>query len=180
MLTPDMCNWFEQRTGIPYDFDDDIAEIGGDYAFANPTDWSNTLYIILDHMVDALEVIENHRYEIPDDMPQKDDFKKIVTESVIEGILKNLNDVKSKLNIDSKKIHDFATLQKHINGIAKFIELMSENELDEIMSKGMFERLDKSMGNVLTDDFEINRPDLSQIHFNIIDIKENYSDLNDY
>lgn len=179
MLTPDICNFFEQRAGIPFDFDEDLAEIGGDYAFAYPTDWSNSLYIILDRMMEALTIIDASQNSIPDDLPPKDDLKKIVTECAIEGVLKNIDNVKRVLNIDSKRIRDFNTLQSHINGLCKLINLLLENDLNDILSNNKFEKLDKSLGNVLTDQFEVHRQDLSQIHFNVKDIHDNFIDMNE-
>ena len=113
-------NWLEQHSGVSYNFDDDFREITGDVAFDSPVFWSTTIGLIFDQLDEALDIIDEHGYSLPDDMPSKDQLKRIFADACITNILTNVNHIKSSLNIPIEKISSVEDLNNQVNALKDF------------------------------------------------------------
>lgn len=64
--------WLEQYVGITYDFNDVnfVDKLSGvDMIFYDSFTWKITLDGLLDKLTEALDSIEEHRSDVPDDLP---------------------------------------------------------------------------------------------------------------
>ena len=76
-------SWLEQHSGVSYDLNDDINQIKGDVAFTETFTWATKISLILDELDDALDVIDENHRELTEDLPGRDDFKRMLVADTI-------------------------------------------------------------------------------------------------
>ena len=165
-------NWLEQHSGVSYNFDDDFREITGDVAFDSPVFWSTTIGLIFDQLDEALDVIDEYGYSLPDDMPSKDQLKRIFADACITNILTNVNHIKSSLNIPIEKISSVEDLNNQVNALKDFILLAKINPVEEFVKEETFRNFEDANDDILEDKFSIHVNDLPSMWETISSIVE--------
>lgn len=168
--------WLEQYSGISYGFQDTVETLKGDYAFGEPFLWKCGLELAFETMSEILDLVDRYADYIPDDLPSRPDMKKLITDEVTSQLLDNINHVKQSLSIDVHEYRKYTEILMHVNGLYELICLMVDNPIEDIFKKNLFERLDESMDHIYTDTFGIARADLSNIHFAVNDMRDNYNE----
>lgn len=168
--------WLEQYSGVSYNFDEDITRISKDFVFIEPYEWISTIDVIIEGMSEAVDTVETYGGLLPEDFPDKDSLKRLISSNIISKILNNINYVKRQLHIDPIEIHSFNKLVEHANGLVGLINLLTENTIDDIIQHNMFEKSDEEYDNIFTEDFNMHSSDLTNMSFTVSSIRENYFD----
>ena len=77
-MWPEIYNFFEQYAGVSYNFVEDLQSLSGDAIFIETYDWQAKKDDILENLQEALDCIEEYGQYLGEDMPSKQDLKKIV------------------------------------------------------------------------------------------------------
>lgn len=170
-------NFFEQFSGVSYDFSNDLKEISGDVIFIDPIRWRNTVISIINNLQDALDCIEEYGAYLGEDMPSKRNLKKIVASYILGSLTILLNSIKTKLNIERSDISNFDNLERQLITISEMIEMFINTSIDEIVAKNLF------VNNFVEDDDEDNPleilfglypDDATNLSFTITAIRDDY------
>lgn len=172
-------DWFTQKAGVSYDFNEDIGEIDGDTAFNETFFWSMKIGFILDDMESAIEVVEENWRELTEDLPPRDKLKKLFTEDTISKLAKNINDVKKKLGLKIDELTDAEDIMENVVGLRDLISMLSVFSIEDLQKRNWFEEYDESSDGLLSDTLGIHKNDLVDIHQNIETILEGYNDDED-
>lgn len=175
-------NFFEQFAGVPYDFSDDLRDISGDAIFVDPIRWRHTVISIINDLQDALTCIDDYGAFLGEDMPNKQNLKKIVASYVLEELTNLLNSIKGKLNIEKTDISNFDNLEQQLITISEMIEMFVHISLEEIISKDLFQNNfveDDDEDNPLEMLFGLHPNDVTNLSFTITSIRDDYFALLD-
>ncbi len=177
-------NFFEQFSGVSYDFSEDLKDISGDAIFIDPIRWRNTVETIIDNLGDALDCIEEYGEYLGEDMPSKNNLKKIVATYVLNELTGLLNSIKGKLNIEKTDISNFDNLEQQLITMSEMIEMFVYISLDEIISKDLFKNNfveDEDDDNPLEVLFGLHQNDVTNLSFTVTSIRDDcLSLLDDY
>lgn len=168
----DIYGFLERYSGVSYNFDEDLQKISGYYAFSNPYDWKVSIDLIIDNLTDALDVIDDFGDNMVDTLPGKVAVAKFVTRSVIGEIVSNINNVKKNLELDTENINNIDTLQSHVELLYELIKMFVENNIDDITKHSMFDKLDESNDEDLSEKLNIHKKDIPNMWFNVQSILE--------
>ena len=72
--------WLESRTGIPYNFEDDIKTLSSDIVAVDNATWTLTIYNIIGLTKDALDAVDEFDDQIPPDFPSARKIKSYIAE----------------------------------------------------------------------------------------------------
>lgn len=169
--------WIEQYAGVSYDFNDDFREISGDVAFDSPVFWSTTINLIFDKLEEVLDVIDEHGYSLTDDMPSKDNLKRLFADQCISNILANVNHVKTSLNIPIERISKVEDLNNQVNALRDFILLAKMNPVEEFVREETFRNFEERNDDILEDKFSIHVNDLPNLWETISTIVESINEV---
>lgn len=172
-------NWFTQKAGVSYDFNEDLGEIGGDTPFNETFFWSMKIGFILDDMESAIEVVEENWRELTEELPSRDKLKKLFTEDTISKLANNINDVKKKLGLKIDELTDAEDIMENVVGLRDLISMLSVFSIEDLQKRNWFEEYDESSDGLLSDTLGIHKNDLVDIHQNIETILEGYKDEDD-
>ena len=164
--------WLEQHSGVPYDFKDDIKGISGDNIFIDPYEWKLNVDNILELLSDAVDCIEENGSMLPDSLPPKVIVKRFVVEDVLMSLVDVVQHITTRLHLTHKSIKTVEELNHIVEYLSEFIELMSDNTMDEIISENMFDEFSEDKEDL----FDIHRNDLSSMHTTISSIRHQYAD----
>ena len=176
-MLPELYAFLEKFAGVSFDFDDLFGTMSGYTAFIEPFVWQTCVNEILDGLDEALSIIEQFGDDLNDDMPDKDDAKKLIATEVISGLINNLNSLKKILNIERVDISGYDDLEQHIYAVGSLIKMLVDNSLDDILREKLF-------SEYLTDDEEDDNPfetvlglheqDMPTMSFIVSSIREDY------
>lgn len=130
--------FFEEYSGVSYDFTSGLQEISGDKIFIAPYDWQTGINTLLEDLNNALDCIEENADKIPDNLPGKPEFKKLIASYLLGGIIENLNYIKKILYIDPVDISSYEELEEHLFAVGKLVDMLVNNSLEEITEKKLF------------------------------------------
>ena len=137
-MWPEIYNFFEQYAGVSYNFVEDLQELDGDAIFIETYAWQVKKDDILENLQNALDCIEEYGQYLGEDMPSKDDLKKIVASYVLSALVEDLNNIKRKLHIDVNDISSFDELENQLYVISMLVEMLANNNLDTLLSDNLF------------------------------------------
>lgn len=176
-MWPEIYNFFEQYAGVSYNFVEDINDISGDFAFIEPYAWQSGINNILENLQDALDCINEYGQYLGEDMPSKDDLKKIVASYVLGALIKNLNDIKRTLNIDPVDINNYEDLEKQLYLVGKLVELLVTHPLDEILAEDLFNTYiveEEDDDNEFVTLLGLHENDVPNLSFTVTSLREDY------
>ena len=174
--------FFLQHTGVSYDFQPNLEIIKGDRIFLDTYTWKTYINTILDDLQDALDCIEEYGDTVPDTMPNKAAFKKLIAGYVLGGIMENLNYIKRVLNIDPIDISSYDDLEQHLFAVGKLVEMLTTHPLNEITDQHMFDTYiteDEEDDNAFVTLLGLHEKDVFNMYETISSIKEDYSEMLD-
>ena len=169
--------FFEQHTGVTYDFTSDVQSISGDKIFIDPYAWQTSINNILDNLQDALDCIEEYGDSVPDTMPSKSEFKKLIAGYLLGGIVENLNYIKRILNVDPTDISSYEVLEEHLYAVGKLVEMLVNNSLSEINEKNLFNTYitdDEEDDNAFVSLLGLHEKDVFNMSETVSSIREEY------
>ena len=91
--------WIESRTGVSYDFNQELIEMSKNVIFFEPEEFQIDYQQIKNELSDCCRAINEYRDQIPDDLPRHDEMKRLFVATVLDGVTTVVNDVLTKLNI---------------------------------------------------------------------------------
>lgn len=169
-------NWLEQKTGVSYDLNEDITSIGGDTAFGEPFFWQLKISFILEDMDAAIEAVEEHRYELTEDLPSKEKLQKGIENEYIRKLKENVNNVKRQLGMSITPIKDADDVLTNVGALYELISTMKTFPINSLQAREWFDKYDEASDNVLTETLELHKNDLVDIHQSVETIVESLRD----
>lgn len=167
--------WMEEYCGVSYDFKEAIQEVSGTQAFISPFEWRITLELVLEHLNEAIDAIDEHWRGLPEDLPNRTEMKRMFTQSTLMLILQNINSVCSQMNIEPpQNISTIDQLSNAIVVIADLITLLANHSLDEIMNRNLFDEYEESNGEAFFNVLQLHREDMTQLSFTVNEIRQMY------
>lgn len=177
-MWPEIYNFFEQYAGVSYNFVEDLQSLSGDAIFIETYEWQAKKDDILENLQEALDCIEEYGQYLGEDMPSKQDLKKIVATYVLSELVKDLNDIKQKLNIEVNDITSFDDLENQLYVISMLVEMLSNNNLDTLLSENMFDTYivedPEEDDNEFVTVLGLSSNDVPNLSFTVTSIRENY------
>lgn len=171
--------WLEQKSGVSYNFNEDIQEISGDVIFTDTFFWATKIDFILDDLDDALEVIDEHRREIIDTMPTYTHLKKGLINDTVTKITNVINSIKKTLGLEIIPIHDEEDILTNAITLRDLVSIMKSFSLEDIQKRNWFDTYNENFDEVLSELFNIHKNDLVDIHQTIETIMESLDDDDD-
>lgn len=165
MILPEIHNWLESRTGVPYDFSDEFNKIRGDVIFNNPDSWRLAVSMIVYSANECLDEIDNNKYDIPDDLPSAMEMKKIISESVLESFRIILEYICRTLNMTQPTINSYDSLTLYTSTLYELVSLLTQNDIDTIMSKDLYNKHEKAYDHTFANVLSVESSDLSNMSY---------------
>lgn len=156
-------SWLEQHSGVSYDLNDDINQIKGDVAFTETFTWATKISLILDELDDALDVIDENHRELTEDLPGRDDFKRMLVADTIMKILNEVNGIKRQLGITPTKIKTVNELLQHVNAIRDLINMLKINPIEDIIKDKLFEKYEDENDDTFSELLDLHKNDMTNL-----------------
>ena len=156
-------SWLEQHSGVSYDLNDDINQIKGDVAFTETFTWATKISLILDELDDALDVIDENHRELTEDLPGRDDFKRMLVADTIMKILNEVNGIKRQLGITPTKIKTVNELLQHVNALRDLINMLKINPIEDIIKDKLFEKYEDENDDAFSELLDIHKNDMTNL-----------------
>lgn len=171
----DIYNFLERYSGVSYDFSEEFEKISGYTAFIEPYQWHSGITNILKDLQDALDTIEEFGDNLHEDMPNKNDLKKIIAGYVLRQLIANINSIKTILNVDVTDISNYDDLENQIGLIGDLLDMMISNSLDDILKHDLYTKYEEDEdGGGFMDVLGIHKNDITNISFTVTSIREDY------
>lgn len=174
--------WLESRTGIPYNFVDDISLLMTDIIAMDPATWSQTIYSIIGLTKDAIDAVDEYDNQIPPDFPSARKIKSLIAEytrvnlrSVMKNAFRTLGLVVPEELSDAK----LTTIRNITVALNDLVDKLLRNIVDELNKTDWFDKYDDNHNNVFTDDIGITKRDLINIQIAINSIREFHEENDD-
>lgn len=165
--------WIESYSGCTYDIDESIAKLKDpNIVFVNKLDWKLTMEKLIDDLSDIWDIIEEHEYLIPDELPDGELMKQMFRDKIIGTTVASLNDIKRQLHIQQSDIGDYRVIQYQIDLMYDLIDMLSSNDMDTIIQEKLFDRYEEQNEDALYNTFGITKEDLSNMHDTITSVIE--------
>lgn len=156
-------SWLEQHSGVSYDLNDDINQIKGDVAFTETFTWATKISLILDELDEALDVIDENHRELTEDLPGRDDFKRMLVTDTIMKILNEVNGIKRQLGITPTKIKTVNELLQHVNAIRDLINMLKINPIEDIIKDKLFEKYEDENDDAFSELLDLHKNDMTNL-----------------
>ena len=156
-------SWFEQHSGVSYDLNDDISQIKGDVAFTETFTWATKISLILDELDEALDVIDENHRELTEDLPGRDDFKRMLVTDTIMKILNEVNGIKRQLGITPTKIKTVNELLQHVNALRDLINMLKINPIEDIIKDKLFEKYEDENDDAFSELLDLHKNDMTNL-----------------
>ena len=156
-------SWLEQHSGVSYDLNDDINQIKGDVAFTETFTWATKISLILDELDDALDVIDENHRELTEDLPGRDDFKRMLVTDTIMKILNEVNGIKRQLGITPTKIKTVNELLQHVNALRDLINMLKINPIEDIIKDKLFEKYEDENDDAFSELLDLHKNDMTNL-----------------
>ena len=179
-------SWLEQHSGVSYDLNDDINQIKGDVAFTETFTWATKISLILDELDDALDVIDENHRELTEDLPGRDDFKRMLVADTIMKILNEVNGIKRQLGITPTKIKTVNELLQHVNALRDLINMLKINPIEDIIKDKLFEKYEDENDDAFSELLDLHKNDMTNLWETVrsvvdyIEDDDDESDLDDF
>ncbi len=177
VMWPEIYNFFEQFAGVSFNFVEDLQSLAGNAIFIETYEWQTKKDDILENLQDALDCIEENGQYLGEDMPSKQDLKKIVASYVLSELVKDLNSIKQTLNIEVNDIASFDDLENQLYVISMLVEMLANNSLDTLLSENMFNTYiteDEEDDNQFETVLGLSANDVPNLSFTVLSIREDY------
>lgn len=174
-MSDEMLIWLEQLSGCMYDFNFTVANIDEMIPFISPTEWRVSLEQVLDSMDDACEIVDQNWKSLPDYLPGRVEFKRLIVQSALEPVINNVHRVYDHLNIEEIPISTIDQLRVVIVTMSELLELILDVvQTPDASIQQMYvqheDENDDSFQNVLN----INVRDMIQLSFNVNSLRQTY------
>lgn len=156
-------SWLEQHSGVSYDLNDDINQIKGDVAFTETFTWATKISLILDELDEALDVIDENHRELTEDLPGRDDFKRMLVADTIMKILNEVNGIKRQLGITPTKIKTVNELLQHVNALRDLINMLKINPIEDIIKDKLFEKYEDENDDAFSELLDLHKNDMTNL-----------------
>ena len=156
-------SWLEQHSGVSYDLNDDINQIKGDVAFTETFTWATKISLILDELDEALDVIDENHRELTEDLPGRDDFKRMLVTYTIMKILNEVNGIKRQLGITPTKIKTVNELLQHVNALRDLINMLKINPIEDIIKDKLFEKYEDENDDAFSELLDLHKNDMTNL-----------------
>ena len=156
-------SWLEQHSGVSYDLNDDINQIKGDVAFTETFTWATKISLILDELDDALDVIDENHRELTEDLPGRDDFKRMLVADTIMKILNEVNGIKRQLGNKPTKIKTVNELLQHVNALRDLINMLKINPIEDIIKDKLFEKYEDENDDAFSELLDLHKNDMTNL-----------------
>lgn len=157
--------WIESRTGVSYDFNQELIEMSKNVIFFEPEEFQIDYQQIKNELSDCCRAINEYRDQIPDDLPRYDEMKRLFVATVLDGVTTVVNDVLSKLSIKNTTFNSMYELDNTVSLLCELCDLFRYNSLEDIMNNGLFDRLNAENDNAYTDMLEIVSSDITNMYY---------------
>ena len=173
-MLEELYNWLESYSGTSYDFSESFKEIDGDQAFLNPADWHYGMSFILKQLQDACDIIDQFRTAIPENMQNNIVCKRALTQTVIDGIRKNIDDVCNRMMLTHEKVVTIDQCSTMLITLYELIEMIIGTETGEIMKQ--YDQHEEDNDNSFFNLLNIERDDMTQLSLNVNAIRQSVFD----
>jgi hypothetical protein len=177
VMWPEIYNFFEQFAGVSFNFIEDLQALDGNAIFIETYEWQTKKDDILENLQDALDCIEENGQYLGEDMPSKQDLKKIVASYVLSELVKDLNSIKQTLNIEVNDIASFDDLENQLYVISMLVEMLANNSLDTLLSENLFATYiteEEDEDNEFETVLGLSANDVPNLSFTVTSIREDY------
>lgn len=167
--------WLESRSGIPYNFEDQFAELMSDMVATDPNEWMISIRNIIDLTKDAIDVVNDYDDQIPDDLPSARKIKQMIadyTRTNIRQIMIHAFGVLGLLPPESIPIAKLTTLWNMTAAISNLVNELIINFNNEESNNAWFEKYDENNDNIFTDNCGLTKYDIQQLALNIDSVRE--------
>ena len=162
--------WIEQYGGCTYDLTDDFRQIEGDAIFINPNGWKINVECLMDTMNDMLEVLDEHKQDLPDVFPSYTALRNFVISETLTSLITIVNDIKQNLNIEPVNINNVDVLNDHVLNLYELVNAVATYTLEHLSKIDWFDQFEEDNDHFLRDNFGLVKNDLTNIHFVVNDI----------
>lgn len=175
-MLSEIYNWLESRTGVSYDFNQELVEMSKDVIFLEPEEFQIDYQQLRHELTECCLAIDKFRDEIPDDLPRYDELKRLFVGTVLHGVTSVINDIMDKMNIKRIDFNSIAILDNAVTLLCELCDLFKYNSLESIVNEHMFDSLNASNDNAYTDVFEIVSSDVTNMYYSVESIRELYDE----
>lgn len=160
--------WLEGMTGSsPAGYEDDFRELVEDpnIPFMDTFKWKNMLSNILDTLSDVLDDVDEYAPYIPEELPDCDDMKLMISSYVMGNILTNINIVKKRLGLitNPNQTLTYTSLITTVNVLSDLIDMVKQNSMDDISSKSLFDKYNNENDDQFIEVLELSKTDIPNI-----------------
>ena len=171
MLAEVYC-WLESRTGVSYDFNQELVAMSKDVIFIDPGEFQIDYQQIRNELTQCCIAIDKFKDEIPDDLPRYDELKRLFVGTVLHGVTSIINDIMDKMNIKRIDFNSMAVLDNSVTLLCELCDLFRYNSLESIINEHMFDTLNATNENAYTDMFEIVSSDVANMYYTVDAIRD--------
>ncbi len=160
----ELYTWMEEHSGCSFDLREDIERVSGDEAFTDTHAWYHNMQYVLDRLSDACDVVDENWKYLPDTLPNRTEFKKLIVSDTLSGLVKIIKHIDQKLHIEYEDITSVDELESTIETLYDIIEELRTHTVDEIYKTGWFEDYDDENNQVLTEKFGLHKNDIPNMY----------------
>lgn len=173
-MLDEVYTWLEEYAGTSYDFTESMQEINGNRAFITPFDWRIGIETVLNQLDEAIDTVDEFWPMIPPTLPERTELKRLISQTTLGEIVKNINSVCSQLNIDAPEIKTIDKLKDVVITLWELIDMLVNHDLQEILKSELFEKHEEENDDSFTNLLNIRKQDMTQLSYNVSSIRQAY------
>lgn len=174
--------WLESRTGIPYNFEDDIKLLSSDIIAVDPSTWTLKIYSIIGLTYDALSAVDQFDQQIPPDFPSARKIKSMIAEYTrinLRLVVKKAFQTLGLIAPEELSNAKLTTVRNMVAAMNDLVLKLTEQTVDELNKTDWFDKYDENHNNVFTEDLEIAKQDLINIQVAIMGVRELHEEMDE-
>lgn len=175
-MLSEIYSWLESRTGVSYDFNQELVAMRNDVIFLEPEEFQIDYQQIKHELSQCITAIEEYRDQIPDDLPRYDELKRMFVATVLHGVTDIINGIMDKMNIKRIDFNSMGVLDNAVTLLCELCDLFKYNSLESIVNDQLFDRLNASNDYAYTYLFEIVSSDIANMYYNVDSIRESHDE----
>lgn len=164
-MLAEIYSWIESRTGVSYDFNQELVDMSKDVIFFEPEEFRIDYQQIRTELTECCVAIDEFRDQIPDDLPRYDELKRLFVGTVLNGVTTIVGSILERLNIKLITFNAMGELDTTVNMLVELCDMFKYNSLEDITNNMLFERLNGDFDNAFTDALEIVPSDITNMYY---------------
>lgn len=169
--------WLEGYSGAPFDFSEAVHSLSQFDAFEYAFEWRVTLMDIFTKLDEALDIISEHKRELPSTFPPYDIVKRELARNTVALTYNNIKQTLGMLGIDMDDVQSLDDLKAYVVAAEELITMCVSNTMETINKEDLFDKHEEDSNDSFANILDIHVQDMERLHETITGLHQQAIDM---